>query len=51
MRWTLFGVLLTANVIAGAVFNGTWIQIVASSLTGAGMVGLVVEYFWRGRHR
>ncbi|WP_158588048.1 hypothetical protein [Actinomadura logoneensis] len=49
VRWTLFALLLTVNVTYQLVFPDTWHQIVVSALTGAGILGLLVEYLLRGR--
>ncbi|GAA3984169.1 hypothetical protein GCM10023085_77860 [Actinomadura viridis] len=49
VRWTLFAVLLLINVLAGTLLGGTWYQIVIGSLTGAGMLALLIEYLARGR--
>ncbi|MCP2340907.1 hypothetical protein [Actinomadura rupiterrae] len=48
-RWTLFVVLLAVNVGYQLAFHGTWHQIVVSAVTGAGIIGLLVEYLVRGR--
>jgi hypothetical protein len=48
-RWTLFTALLIVNVTASVLANGTWYQIVISALTGAGMLGLAVDYLVRRR--
>lgn len=50
-RWTLFAILLAVNVVTGALYNGTWFQIVISAITGAGMLGIVIDYFVRARQR
>ncbi|MFC5186570.1 hypothetical protein [Actinomadura harenae] len=48
-RWTLFVMLLTVNVVYQFAYPNTWHQIVVSSLTGLGLVGLLIEYLARGR--
>lgn len=48
-RWTLFVMLLSTNVVYQLMFPNTWHQIVVSSLTGLGLIGLLVEYLARGR--
>ncbi|MEV4259368.1 hypothetical protein AB0J52_39940 [Spirillospora sp. NPDC049652] len=48
-RWTLFTLLLIVNVTYQLLFPNTWHQIVVSSLTGVGILGLLAEYLLRGR--
>ncbi|WP_157429980.1 hypothetical protein [Actinomadura oligospora] len=48
-RWTLFVMLLTVNVVYQLVYPNTWHQIAVSSLTGLGLIGLLIEYLARGR--
>jgi hypothetical protein len=50
-RWTLFGLLLTVNIVVGILADGTVAQLVCSLLATVGMVALLIEFLVRGRHR
>ncbi|WP_165495331.1 hypothetical protein [Actinomadura roseirufa] len=48
VRWILFGVLLTVNVVANNVLTG-WLEIVVSAVAGLGVIAVVIDYLLRGR--
>ncbi|WP_242894056.1 hypothetical protein [Actinomadura litoris] len=48
-RWTIFGVLLTVNVMSSVMLRGTWYQTVISVVTGLGVLAVVIDYLVRGR--
>jgi hypothetical protein len=49
VRWTLCTLLLVANAIVGVISRDTWYQIVIGAVTAACVIGLVIDYFVRGR--
>ncbi len=48
-RWTIIGILLAINVMANVALNGTWVEVGVSTVTGLGVLALVVDFFLRGR--
>ncbi|MEU8342433.1 hypothetical protein SAMN05443665_104338 [Actinomadura meyerae] len=51
VRWTFVAVLLAINVVVSVAFADTWLSITINAVTGLGIVGLVADYFIRGRRR
>ncbi|MFI0486952.1 hypothetical protein [Actinomadura sp. 9N215] len=48
-RWTLVAILIAVNVISNVVLGDAWLAIVVSSVTGVGVVAVVLDYLLRGR--
>ncbi|WP_157406300.1 hypothetical protein [Actinomadura chibensis] len=48
-RWTVVGILIAVNAVANVVLGDTWFAIAVSSVTGVGVVAVLIDYLARGR--
>ena len=48
-RWTLVAILIGVNAVTNVVLGDTWFAITVSAVTGVAVVGIVIDYFVRGR--